>query len=326
MTATADLPFKFKFVKNGRTQSLFPKKGTATQDSIVLGKDVLSYDDIVDTTTRDQRIVLALSSTNHLSSSLQKSLAGGSAIVLEVSGVKAKDLEKQVDRIASQKAIDQRKQHLLEIGQGHLLRVVSCSDCEATIDLTDYERSAHIYCRFCESIFKENQPPLAQGSTYRICDECGLFDRIRGYTEFYFFFFVVAYAFSYKRRYVCDHCANGLFWKTFLTNLIFILGIPASIYIKIKLMSGRDPALKELARANAFAKKGQYDKAAPIYSQLSQNYLEHPGLLMNEGIGHLVAKDSAGAVQCWQRSLQSCSNYHPTLRLLYSLQNPNQNS
>ncbi|MBD2463784.1 tetratricopeptide repeat protein [Oscillatoria sp. FACHB-1407] len=324
MTATtADLSFKFHFVTNGRAQG-FAKKGSANNDSIILGKDVLKYDDIIDTTTRDQRIVLVLASTVNLAPNLSKSLAGGSSLVLEVNGSKARELERQIDRITSQKAIANRKHNLLQLGQGDLLRAVSCPECEAAVDLTDFERTSHIYCRFCESIFKENQPTLTKGDTYRICDECGMFDRVKGYTEFYFYFLIFIYGFSYKRRYMCDHCAHNLFVKMFWINLIFLLGIPFALYVKFKSMTGRSPELQQLSRANALAKKGQYQKAESIYQQLYQHHLEHPGLLLNEGIAHLNGKDGEGALHCWRRSLQSCANYHPTLRLLYSLQKSGQ--
>jgi hypothetical protein len=323
-TALTELPFKFRYVRNGYAQGLFAQKASLDPNHIILGKDTLKYDDIVDTTARGQRIVLVLSSTADLSPTLSKSLAGESVIVLEISGAQAKDVERLIDRISSQKAIEQRRHELLQLGKSDLLRTVSCPECAAAIDLTDFDRTPHIYCRFCESLFQENQPILTKGDTYRICDECGMFDRVKGYTEFYFYCLILVYGFSYKRRYMGDHCAHNLSWKMFWINLIFLLGVPVAIYNKIKSMMGRNPTLHQLSCANALAKKGQYQKAQPIYNQLYQHHFEHPGVLMNEGMGHLIGKDVDGAVRCWRRSLHSCSNYHPTLNLLYKLQNSSQ--
>ncbi|MEW6496745.1 MAG: hypothetical protein AB1589_30115 [Cyanobacteriota bacterium] len=165
---------------------------------------------------------------------------------------------------------------------------------------------------------------MTKGSTYRLCDECGMFDRVKSYTEFYFYFLLIVYGFYYKRRHVCDNCASAIFWKTFLLNLLFVIGVPSSLWIKIKSMIGRDPYLKQLATANSLSKKGNFQRADKLYNQLSKQYPEHPGLLMNEGLGHLQGKDTAGAVYRFEQALKSCSNYYPVIKRLYQLQTANQ--
>ncbi|RLC90557.1 MAG: hypothetical protein DRI77_14695, partial [Chloroflexi bacterium] len=128
--------------------------------------------------------------------------------------------------------------------------------------------------------------------------------------------------FSYKRRYLCDSCANSLFWKMFLTNFLFVLGILPSIYLKIKSLTGRDPYLKELAKANGLARKGQHQKASIIFDRLYERYPDHPGLLMNEGLGNLIGNDVNGAVNCFTHSLKACSNYLPVAQLMRRMQKP----
>lgn len=316
----SELSFKFRFVSNGYAQGLFAQKGTANDREIFLGKETLIYDDITDTTTRDQRLAIAISSTACLSQKINKFLFNNSTLVLEVYNGKAQKLEKYLDRIASKKAVDKKRQRLFENGQFHLFRTANCPYCQATIDLSDFQRTPYIYCRFCETLFKENMLVITKGSRYRICDECHMFDRVKSYTEFYFYFLLVVYGFYYKRRHVCDNCAHSMFRKMLLLNLLFLIGIPFSIYNKIKSMIGRDPYLKQLAKANALSKKGNYQKATAIYSQLYHKYPEHPGLLMDEGLGHLLGNDTNGAFERFGRSLTACSNYYPVLRLLQQLQ------
>jgi tetratricopeptide (TPR) repeat protein len=180
----------------------------------------------------------------------------------------------------------------------------------------------YVYCRYCETVFaaKKGKEIITRGSTYHECDECGMFGRIRGYTEFYFYFLLVAYGFSYKERYLCDSCAHRMFVKTLLTNLIFILGVPSSIYAKLKSLTGREAGLKKLGRASALSRAGKYQQAAPIYQQIYQKHPEHPGLRMNEGIGHLRGNDVQGAMRCFEQSLKACGNYLPVIRLIRQMQ------
>ena len=322
----SEISFKFRYVKNNNVQSLFAQKGIANEQEILLGKERLIYDDIADSTTRDNRLILAISPTASLSQKVSKNLVNESALVLEVHNAKALNLERFIDRISSKKEVELKRQQLRESGQEHLFYSTICPECSATIDLSSLSRSSYIYCRFCETVFREKQSAITKGEKYRICDECQMFDRIRAYTEFYFYFLLIVYGFSYKRRYLCDNCANTVFWKTLLLNLIFLLGIPSSIWIKIKSMIGRDQQLKELAKANALSKKGNYQQAVAIYNRLYQGYPEHPGLLMDQGLGHLFGNDSSGALTYFQRSLKSCSNYYPTQQLIQKLSAASQES
>ena len=85
-------------------------------------------------------------------------------------------------------------------------------------------------------------------------------------------------------------------------------------------MIGRDRYFQQLPKANANSLKGKYQKAEPLYNQMYQHFLEHPGLLMNEGLGHLIGNDITTAMSCFKRSLKSCSNFYPVLSLLDRLQ------
>jgi hypothetical protein len=319
-TPPTEISFKFRYVQNGYAQGFFARKGSLTAHCLFLDGDSFKYEEIKDTTTRDRRMLLVLSPDAHIAPKFSQ--ASGGAVVLEISDLPAKTLERHIDRLSSKMAVEKRRMQLTEIGKDSLLRTADCPECQATIDLTDFEPSAYIYCRFCESLFKQRPSMIMQGDRYRTCDECGMFDRILNYNEFYFYFLLVVYGFSYKQRYLCDHCAHHLAVKMLLINLIFVLGVPVAIYNKIKSLRGRDPGLQKLSQANSLAKKGQYAKAEPIYQQIYQNQVEHPGILMNQGMGHLFGKDADGAISCFHRSLRSCSNYLPTLRLLYQMQNP----
>jgi len=310
-----EITFSFRYVlKGGGTAGSF-KKGKVTEHELILEKDILSYDHILDTTVRDNRLILAISPEAQPGKQLSGALIDGSAVGIEVRKAKALELEKFIDRVCSASEAERNRRRLVRKRKGKLFRTTSCPECSATIDLSELDKTRYVYCRFCETIFVEKQHIATRGSVYRVCDECSMFDRVRGYWEFYFYFFVVFVGSSSRRRHVCDNCAGVIFYKTFFLNLLFILGIPASIYLKIKSLTGRDPSLRRLAKANALAKKGRYLEASPVYDELRGEFPEHPGLLMDEGLGHMFGGDTEGAVACFERSLKACSNYIPVVRL-----------
>jgi hypothetical protein len=88
----------------------------------------------------------------------------------------------------------------------------------------------------------------------------------------------------------------------------------------IKAQIGRDPYFQNLAQANKLARKGKYQEADEIYDKLFSLYPDHPGILMNKGLGHLHGKDGNGGMALLTRSLKACANYLPTLQFIKRMQ------
>jgi hypothetical protein len=147
-----------------------------------------------------------------------------------------------------------------------------------------------------------------------------MYDRVRGYTIFNFYFLLVVYGYSVKRRFVCDTCATRLAQRALLVNLLFLLGVPSAVYMWIKSQTGREPYFQDLAKANKLALKGRYQEADEIYDRLFSQYPDHPGLLMNKGLGHLHGKDGSGGMGFLGRSLRACANYLPSMQLIRRIQ------
>lgn len=42
---------------------------------------------------------------------------------------------------------------------------------------------------------------------------------------------------------------------------------------------------------------------------------EHPGLLLNQSLGHFLGKDTPGGVEHLRHALRACGNYVPALSL-----------
>ena len=315
MPTAKDLNFKFRFVRDKNAVGLFAKKATATDRALILDKEPIDYADILDSTCRDQRIALSIAPEAILGEKTRKALRADQLLVLEVSQGRTNDLERRIDRASSAIQAEQHHQELINTGNADRFHSIQCSNCQATIDLSDFNRTSYVYCRYCESIIKSSGEIVSPGDSYRICDECGMFDRVRGYTQFNFYFLLVVYGFSYRRVHVCDNCAVHIARSALLRNLIFILGVPSAIYMWIKAITGRDPSLRTLASANALARKGRFKEADEIYVQFSGPYPEHPALLRNRSLGHLYGNNLNAAASLLSRSLKSCNNYLPSLAL-----------
>lgn len=313
--------FRFRYVnQNGQAVGWRAAAGVLTERKIQLKDHKLSYRAVLNSTCRDRRLVLVVDPTAVGSEEVSKHLVGGNSLILEISGAQPLDLEQKIDRISSHYIAQSHKAQLEKEGKGHEFHSITCPHCESTVDLSLLNKTPYVYCRYCETVFQERSDLKTVGTQYRLCDECGWFDRVQSYSEFYFYFLLVVYGFSHKRRHLCDTCVNKTFWKVLAINFIFILGIFPALWMKIKSLIGRDEALKELAKANAIAKKGDYAKAEAIYNRLYERYPQHPGVLFSQSMGHLQGKDVQGTWQLLEKSLRSCSNYSPTVRLMNRIQ------
>ena len=308
---TQDIDFKFRFVRDGQTINIFAKRGSADNTTLTLDQEDIPLNLITDSTTRDNRLVLTYDYTQLETPKISHSSIEPGVIVLDVKKIQAIDLERFIDRVASAKQLAENKKRLEQEGKAHLFKAVECPHCQSKIDLSELDKSQYIYCRFCESTFSNYSSDLPS-NTYRVCSECSMFARVRPYTEFYFYFLVFIYGFSYKRRHLCDNCAGRLFWKVLAYNFIFLLGIPSALWMKLRSMSGKNAKLKELAKANRLARKGKISQAEPLYGKLYERYPDYPGFTYNLAIGKLRGGDLDGSIQEFQRSLKACSNYHPT--------------
>lgn len=308
--------FKFHYVLGGDATGFRARKGKLGDRALTLDQDSVPYHHIVDTATRGNRVVLALSQDFQAAGQLARHLVDGHAVVLEPGQPSARMLEMAIDRNCARIEAQQRRAELVAKGEQHLLRTETCPTCGAVVELSGLDPTPYSYCRFCESLFSRDRRRVTSGERYRICEECGMFDRIQEYPEFYFYFLLVVYGFSYKQRFLCDGCAHNLFLKTLFLNLLFILGVPTAVWVKLKSLRGRDPDFGILAKANSLARAGRYQEAAADYGLVLRRQPSHPAVLMNQALGHLAGGDQTGAVPLLKRSLAACNHYVPVLRLL----------
>lgn len=307
--------FKFRYVRNGEPAGWVSKKGRIEPNALFLGDDSISYDSIAETITRGDRILLKLRD-GHLPEKVGKYLMEGPVLVLNASKPSARRVEMAIDRKCAQEEVRRRRQELAQNGQANLLRTEECPVCQATVDLSGWDPTPYIYCRFCESLFTQDRNRITDGEHYRLCDTCGMFDRVQQYTEFYFYFFLVVYGFRYRQRSLCDGCAHRLFVRALLLNLLFVVGVPSAIWVKIKSLRKRDPAFARLAKANALSMSRRTMEAGVEYEAVLRQQPAHPGVLMDRAIAALHAGDQKQAKWLIQKSLAACNHYLPVLQML----------
>ena len=314
-----DKAFKFKFFVNGNPKGMFNSKGSASDTGLQLGEDHLPYASVLDSTNRDERLVLILSPQDPAISATLRSNMTQNALVLAVAGNKAELIERCVDRFASRLAAEKKKEALTKSGEGHTFRSSVCPCCDSTVDLTGYEKTAYTYCRFCESLFGDGVENLKGAPQYRTCDECGYHDRVQGYGAFYFYFLLIIYGFRHSRSHLCDTCGKSLSNKLLAMNSIFLLGVPNAIACFVRARAGKDHRMKSLAQANRLAQKKKFDLAEAEYRKSLRVFKDHPGVHYNRALAYLTSGDSETGLNALQDALKSCPNYLPALRVKQNL-------
>ena len=313
--------FKFRFVRNGQPAGIFAKKCHVSERGLQLGDTLLPWEKINDTTTRDDRLLMVVGDGVSLDKDAGASLIDGCALVIHPSGVTAMNLERAIDKRSSVAELAATKARLEAEGRLSEFRSTTCPSCEAQVNLTGFDESKLVFCRFCDCVFQARQKTVVSDHELCTCSECGYFGRVRGYTEAYFYFLLVVYGFSYKRRFLCDGCAGRLFWKVLALNSIFLLGLPSAFWLKIRSMTGRDPALKALAEANTLARKKKPKEASAAYAEVLKGMHDHPGVLLNVAkVNFSDGGDTKAGIRALEKAMESCSNYIPALQLAHGLQ------
>jgi len=311
--------FRYALLPGGVGATLARGKGTAGTRELRLGEWTIPYSVVKDTWANGSHLALDVSRWNSLPDKLQKLLRKNDhQLVLRIRRARPLALKRRVDRARSVQALRRRHAGLSRSGQEGAFRAVVCPECSCAVDLSRLPETAYIYCPYCGTVFLPNGHRVTRGSAYRPCRRCGMFDRIHAYAELYIYIVppILSVNVWQKRRWLCPLCAAKLFWKVLLLNAPFVLGIVPAVALGLKSLSGRDPYLCELPRANALALKGRWRTAEPLYERLRDVYCEHPGVLTNEALGHLKGGDPAGAVDLLRRALRACANYQPARELL----------
>ncbi|MDW7692270.1 hypothetical protein R9C00_13985 [Flammeovirgaceae bacterium SG7u.111] len=313
----AILTFTFKFVdKNGKSDGFISKLGRINRGGLILDESTIMYQDIYRVERFKNKIVVVLMPFSAIGPAITEHIFEDyTSIMLHISGF-AERVQSIINKRVSNARLLDKKRSMTPEEVKERFRVIDCPNCDATLDLTDLKPSQYIFCKYCDSLFDKHKYLIPGGEDYRNCPETSLFDRVRSNSEYSFYATRQSFAFR-VRRYQCgDTFAHILFQRNILKNFTLLIGVPLALYAKYRSTNGRSPAYPEMVKANLLALEGKIEDAEIIYSSLLMRNPNHPGLHLNLGLAYLKAEKKLKALSHFRRSLEGCSNYKPTLRIL----------
>lgn len=317
MRNIAIISFYFKFVnEKGNTTSWLSKLGKTDEKGIKLGKSLIFFEDIYKVLRYGNKIVLCLYPFANLSSSLSKQVIKGHySIVIQTSSF-AQELEALIDRAVGKMRLNETKKENKKEGKPSKLLSTQCPKCHTPMDMTNLVDSYYIYCGHCESVFNKYGYTASDGEKYSICPETGYFDRLRNYNEYRIFLLPNEASFQIKGYYASDTLQEMFFHENFKRSFTLLIGAVALIFQRMYALRDRHPDFEELSQANYQASIGEMNEAWNIYHRMIQRLPYHPGFYYNLGLAYLRQKKYKNAVKFFEKSLEGCSNYKPTLTIL----------
>jgi|GEM_PF-1976577 len=328
------LPFKFYFWKETGGVNFFSQNGEARENELVLNKASLPYDAIVDTDLNYDRLLIAFRPSTSLNEKFGKLTTGNSVLQLvkpTFAKVKMQDVKKFIDRVRSYSRVEESRLRLADEGNEHLFHTAICPVCKAMVNLSELDETRYIFCTFCESVFSQKNVTLTNGEKHSHCERCGMYSQPRRSLDFGLTFLIFAYRLTTRYYEVCDSCASRIFWRNFFSNIIsanimFPFVFPILLLPRLTTLHRRDSVFPMLDKANSLARKGQTKEASELYRQAHKIAPNHPGLLMNEGMTHLMVGNDSNASKFFEKALQSCANYLPVIQFVARLQSMSRNN
>ncbi len=305
------IDFKFHFVdNNGNKQGFLAKKGSFDGSVLKVDGNDIPIAAIGKALRRFDRIAVTIA-------------AGGGktqTFVMAVSGSPGKKLHTLINKAASQRHAEARKEELVKAGKVDRFRTEVCPHCQATVDLSGFEVTPQLYCDYCDTIITRDGSGPKDAHTFQLCDRCGYYSQPKVFTVLYFYFLLVVYGWQSRQVHFCNACMRSEAWKMLFGNLIFIIGVPVAITQLCRAYFGgsaRSESFKGLDGANALAVKGKADKASAIYDQIAQRVGPAAGIHYSRGLALLHAGRVEEAIVSFERSLADCGNYHAGAEKLY---------
>jgi len=313
------LNFRFRYLdEKGKPTSFFYHQALIDDGAgIRLGEETVAIIDIHDVVRYDNKIALTLKPYLSLPKGVAENvIPNTSSILIEVADNLAVDAKSAIDQHMTTHAAFIKKKAMLAEGNAHLFKMIQCPECESVIDLTNKKETLYIYCKHCEVLFDKHGDLMAKSENYKVCPECNYYNRVQHYPEFHFYALPKSRKATYQEHYCCDTCAQRYHEQTALKNSLFLLGIPFNFMLKNKMSRGVNQLYEGLTQANRLAQDGHIKEADVIYSLLLLRNEMHPGLLFNIGQAYYKAEMLDKAYRYFEKSLEMCSNYQPTLDFL----------
>lgn len=235
------------------------------------------------------------------------------AVSMLVHSGNVRQLKTGIDRVRSAAQVTLAEQAWRSQGQVGPFRKEVCPNCSATLNLSNFEATPQLFCDYCDTVYtvpKQPETPTNEAE-YKLCEHCGMYSRPRKFTEFYFYFILVAYGFWTKESLRCPACMRGTAWKMLAMNLLFVLGIVPSVYQLIRAYASDKVGgvFSGLHAANLKATKRNYSAATKIYQSILERVPVAAGIHYNLGLALVQNGEWERASAAFELSLDDCSNY-----------------
>lgn len=305
------IQFKFRFVdEDGKKRGFLAKNGSIDGSLLTVDGSEIPIATIGKALRRFDHVAVTFTDKN----------GEANTFVMAVRGSVGKQLHTLINRAASTRHAEARREALVEAGKAERFRSEVCPHCEATVDLSGFEVTPQLYCDFCDKISMLDGSSPKDAQTYQLCGNCGYYSQPKLFTLFYFYFAIVVYGWRSQQVHYCNACMRSEAWKMFFGNLLFIIGVPVAVvqlcraYFGGSALSG---SFKGLDKANALALRGKADKAGKIYMQIAERVGPAAGIHYNHGLALARAGQIAEAIVPLEQALVDCGNYHACAETLY---------
>ena len=301
-----DLPIRFKFRwldEQGNVTGLFrSKKGAFDGQELVLDDLTLPVANIISLEIHEERLAVAFVDGDAADSKM-----------FHIYKVPAVDLKRAIDAVRSAAWAEITRERMVSEGRGDAFRTEICTQCNATIDLSDMPDTPQVYCVFCSSLMTTGPGGMPDEHELGLCEECGMFSNPKRFTIFYFYFLVVVWGFTSRVTHRCAACMRGTAWKMLLGNLPFLLGVPVAIVQLFRCYGGKltGNVMADLDAANLKARKGDMLAALQGYQKVLDQVPFSAGVKYNLAMALLQQNEIQRAADALELVVTDCVNYAP---------------
>lgn len=292
--------FSFKaYSEKNKSHFILPKLGNINEHGIFLTGELVSFYDILRMTYFSGYLIITFNNYPLLGKNTSKwKITKNNTLVLK-SGM-IKEIKRAYDIYKSKDATETRV----------------CGHCENRIIWDKQLNTQYHYCNECHSISDKHGLLFSNGEQFDICPESGYYDRLNYRRKYEYFFFDKKLHWKTTKYYGGDNLSIEFFHKNILKNLMFLVGVPGTLFEYYKANKGHHPDFTDLAEANFASRCGELKEAADLYTKMQMRLPYFPALHYNLAIAYLQSNNKEYAKRYFQKSLEGCSNYEPTLKVL----------
>ncbi|MBB3696444.1 tetratricopeptide repeat protein [Flammeovirga yaeyamensis] len=292
--------FSFKtFNEKRKSNFIIPKLGNVNEQGITLNNELIVYHDILRINYYKGYLVITFVNYPIIGKSISEWLIKKNNCIIIKSDM-IKEIKLAFDIFQTRNAKNKRV----------------CGFCDNPIDWDNHFETQYQYCEECHSISDKHGLLISNGEQFDICPETGYYDRLRKRKQYQYYYWKGKMYWTTTSTYGGDNLGIEFFHKNIFKNMMFLVGLPGTIKEWYKANEGHHPDFTELAEANFSSRCGEVKEAADTYTKMQMRLPYFPALHYNLALTYLQANNLNLAKRYFQKSLEGCANYTPTIKIL----------